>query len=240
MQFPRSSLGGLSFRMRFRAIIVALALIGPAPGVAARAQSPAPAAEVKCASGLACTPVNDLYKRMTLVNGKLKTYKADIHVDVQLKTFPYISPALNGNVYYKQPNREAVVLDTVPAIANQFKKIYPHLDSPSDWFKVYDVAALSNESGVTLFRLVPRKNGRVEHLDVKVDDSTATIKGYTWTYKDGGFVTFDQTFKSQDGNYLVDKQNGHVELSQYKADVVSVFSNYKLNVAVDDAVFAEK
>jgi outer membrane lipoprotein-sorting protein len=84
---------------------------------------------------------------------------------------------------------------------------------------------------------VPKKTGRVARLDVRVDDATATIRGYTWTYSDGGFVTFDQTFTNVGRDYLVAKQSGHVELPSYKADVVSNFSNYQLNVTIPNGVF---
>jgi len=186
------------------------------------------------------TGTNVLYKRMISLNSSLRTYTAAVKLDVALRSFPYISPSLEGNVYYKRPDKEAVVFDTVPALASQFKKVYPNIDPPARWTSLYDVAVLSDDGTLTTFRLVPKKNGRVEHLDVKVDDATATVKNYTWTYKDGGYVMFDQSFTSIDGNYLVDKQSGHVELPSYKADVTSNFSNYKLNVAVEDSVFEEK
>jgi len=183
---------------------------------------------------------NALFKRMVGLNSALRTYKADVHLDVALKSFPYISPSIDGNVYYKKPDKTAVVFDTVPALAAQFKKVYPRVDPPAIWTALYDVAVMSDDGSATLFRLRPKKNGRVDHLDVKVDDTTATIRNYTWTYKDGGSVSFDQSYTSIAGNYLVDKQTGHVDLPSYKADVTSAFTNYKLNVAIEDAVFEEK
>ncbi len=182
----------------------------------------------------------DLLHRMTQINDRLRTYTARIHLDVAMKSFPYISPSLDGNVYFRAPDKQAVVFDTVPSLASQFKKVYPKLDPPVTWAKIYDVTPISDENGTTTFRLIPKKNGRVEHLDVKVDDTNATIKSYTWTYKDGGFITFDQTFKMLGSDYLIDHQAGHVELPSYKADLASSFSNYKLNVAIDDSVFVEK
>ncbi|GAC1299728.1 MAG: hypothetical protein NVSMB19_04670 [Vulcanimicrobiaceae bacterium] len=183
---------------------------------------------------------NALYKRMVSVNAGVRSYRAAVHLDVALKSFPYISPSLDGNVYYKKPDREAVVFDTVPALASQFKKVYPKVDPPGRWFALYDVGVVASENGSTLFRLIPKKNGRVERLDVRVDDGSATVKSYTWTYKDGGSVSFDQQYTSVSGAYLVEKQVGHVDLPSYKADVTSNFKNYKLNVAIDDTVFAEK
>ncbi len=214
---------------RFLVLVLALAGLASVP-LGAATQAPVPLD----------TGTNVLFKRMLALNGSLRTYTAAVKLDVALKTFPYISPSLEGVVYFKRPDRETVVFDTVPALASAFKKVYPNVEPPARWTALYDVAVLSDDGASTTFRLVPKRNGRVEHLDVKVDDPTATIKTYTWTYKDGGYVTFDQSFTSIDGNYLVDKQSGHVELPSYKADVVSSFTNYKLNVAVEDSVFEEK
>ena len=183
---------------------------------------------------------SDLFHRMMQVNAHLRSYKADLHADVALKTFPYLSPSLEGNVYYKQPDKQAVVFDTVPALAAQFKKVYPRLEPPAQWPSLYTMSLLGDERGTTTFRLVPRKHGRVSHLDVKADDSTATVRSMTWTYEDGGFVTFDETVQKQNDNYLVKSMNGHVELPAYKADVVLAYSNYKLNVPVSDSVFSQK
>jgi len=180
-----------------------------------------------------------LLKRMVQLNADLRTYEATVHLDVALKTFPYISPSLSGNLYYKKPDKQVVVFDTVPALAREFKRVYPKIDPPGQWTTLYELSVLGDQDGATTFRLVPKKQGRVDHLDVKVDDATATVKGYTWNYRDGGFVSFAQTFKTVNGAYLVDKQTGHVELPSYKADVKSSFSNYKLNVPIADSVFAE-
>lgn len=180
---------------------------------------------------------NDVFHRMTQVNARLKSYKADLHADIALKTFPFLSPSLDGNVYYKQPDKQTVVFDTVPALASQFKKVYPHLEPPGQWPSIFTMSVLGDDKGVTTFRLVPKKHGRVAHLDVQADDSTATVKTMTWTYEDGGYVTFDQTLMTQGGNYLPKSLNGHVVLPSYKADVNLAYTNYKLNVAIADSVF---
>jgi len=197
------------------------------------------AAEAPTAGAVA--GADDLFKRMEAVNAKLKTYSATLHMDAKLKSFIPLSQSVDGNLYFKQPDHQAVVFDSVPPmIGDQFKKVYPKIEPPAAWKKIYDVTPLSNESGVTTFRLIPKKNGRVEHLDVNVDDGNATIKGYTWTYKDGGSITFEQTLKLIDGNYLPETLTGHVDLPSYKADVTSRLSKFKLNVPIEDSVFEQK
>jgi hypothetical protein len=84
---------------------------------------------------------------------------------------------------------------------------------------------------------VRKKTGRIEHVDVKVDDKTATVTGMTYHYTDGGSIAFTQSYDEIGGNYLVKQQNGKVTTPNYNADVSSTFSNYKVNVPVDDKVF---
>ncbi len=179
-----------------------------------------------------------VYARMQRVNVGLHSYQASLHVDVQTHGFPYISPSLDGTAYYQQPDRNAVVFETVPALANQFKKVFPQLEPPSEWPRVYDVTPLADDGTTAQFRLVRKKNGRIDHVDVTVDDRTATVTGMTYAYKDGGSIAFQQTYAQIDGNYVIKTQTGKVDIPHYSADVASSFTNYRLNVKIDDRVFA--
>lgn len=181
---------------------------------------------------------SDLYARMQKLNAGLKSYQAAFHVDVHMRSFLPLNPSLDGIAYYKQPDKNAIVFNTVPILAQQFKKIYPQLEPPSEWPKLYDVAPGSDDGTTSDFRLVRKKSGRIDHVDVTVDDKTATVTSMTYVYRDGGSVSFQQTYRAIDGNYVLATQAGKVDLPQYKADVASTFSNYKLNVAIDDGVFA--
>lgn len=179
-----------------------------------------------------------VYARMQKVNAGLKSYQADLHVDVTTHGFPFISPSLDGKAYFEQPDKNAVIFDTVPALASQFKKVYPQLEPPSEWPSIYDVTPVSDDGTTSVFRLTRKKEGRIDHVDVTADDRTATVTGMTYVYKDGGSISFQQTYTVVDGNYVVKAQSGKVDLPSYHADVASSFSNYKLNVPIDQQVFA--
>jgi hypothetical protein len=179
-----------------------------------------------------------VYVRMQHVNADLKSYQADVHVDITARGFPYLSPSLDGKAYFQQPDKNAVVFDTVPLLANQFKKVYPQLEPPAEWPSVYEVTPVADDGTTSRFRLVRKKDGRVDHVDVGVDDRTATVTSMAYIYKDGGTISFQQTFTVINGNYVLKSQSGKVDLAQYHADVASSFSNYKLNVPIDQQVFA--
>ena len=176
-----------------------------------------------------------VYARMQKVNAGLKSYQADLHVDVTTHGFPFISPSLDGKAYFEQPDKNAVVFETV---ASQFKKVYPQLEPPSEWSQTYDVTPVSDDGTTAQSRLVRKKNGRIDHVDVAVDDRTATVTSMAYIYKDGGTISFQQTYAVLDGNYVIKSQSGKVDLPQYHADVASSFTNYKLNVRIDQQVFA--
>jgi len=178
-----------------------------------------------------------VFVRMQQVNAGLKSYQADLHVEITTHGFPFISPALDGKAYFEQPDKNAVVFDTVPVLANAFKKVYPQLEPPSEWPRVSDVTPLSDDGTTSHFRLVRKKNGRIDHVDVSVDDATATVSSMAYIYKDGGTISFQQTYILVDGNYVIKSQTGKVEIPHYSADVASTFSNYQLNVKIDGGVF---
>jgi len=181
----------------------------------------------------------DLYARMQRVNTGLNTYQADVTVAVETHGPPFISPTLQGKVYYKKPDKNAVVFDTIPLLAQQAKHVVAQMEPPSEWPAIYNVMPGNDDGTTASFRLVRKKNGRVDHVDVKVDDKTATVTGMTYFYTDGGSVAFTQTYDQIGGNYVVKQQNGKVDIPHYSADVNSTFSNYKINVPVDDKVFQD-
>src|SRR5665213_3537203 len=207
----------------FTRLALALALVGSAIAAA----PPASGGDVA-----------GVYARMQRINADLKSYQADLHVDVTTHGFPYISPSLDGKAYFEQPDKNAVIFDTVPALASQFKKVYPQLEPPSEGSQIYAVTPIADDGTTAQFRLVRKKSGRIDHVDVAVDDRTATVTSMAYVYKDGGTISFQQTYAVMGGNYVIKSQTGKVDIPHYSADVASSFSNYKLNVRIDQQVFS--
>jgi outer membrane lipoprotein-sorting protein len=182
---------------------------------------------------------SDLYARMQHVNDGLKSYEADVTVAIVTHGFPYVSPTLEGKAYFKEPDKTAVQFQSVPALAGQLKKVVGQMEPPSEWPLLYDVTPTGDNGATATFRLVRKKNGRIDHVNVTVDDKTAMVTGMTYFYKDGGSVAFTQTYDQIGGNYVVKQQNGKVDIPHYNADVTSTFRNYKVNVPVPDSVFQD-
>jgi hypothetical protein len=179
-----------------------------------------------------------VYARMQRVNTNLSSYQADVTVAILTHGPPFISPTLQGKMYFKKPDKNAVVFDTVPFIAQQAKHVVAQIEPPAEWPQVYDVTPTGDDGTTATFRLVRKKNGRIDHVDVKVDDASATVTGMTYFYNDnGGSIAFTQSYDKVGDDYVLKQQTGKVDIPHYNADVTSTFSNYKLNVSVPDTVF---
>jgi cellulose synthase/poly-beta-1,6-N-acetylglucosamine synthase-like glycosyltransferase len=183
---------------------------------------------------------DDLYARMQRVNSGLQSYQADVTLAIQMHSFPFLSPTLEGKAYFKRPDKTAVQFQTVPALAGQLKKLVGQMEAPSEWPRLYDVTPVNDDGTVAVFRLVRKKNGRIDHVDVKVDDKTATVSEMTYSYKDsGGTTKFDNTYDQIAGNFVLKQQTGKVDIPHYNADVNATYDHYKINVPVDDKVFQD-
>jgi len=200
------------------------------------------AAAVVAASGplRATAAADDLYGRMQHVNSGLNSYQADVTVAVKMNSFPFLSPTLEGKSYFKKPDKAAVQFQTVPALAGQLKKVVGQAEPPSSWPKLYDVTQTGDDGTTASFRLVRKKNGRIDHVDVKADDKTATVTEMVYYYKDnGGSIRSDYSYEQIGGNWLIKSQSGKIDIPHYNADMASTFTNYKLNVAIDDNIFKD-
>jgi hypothetical protein len=183
---------------------------------------------------------DDLLVRMAQVNPHLRAFTATLHANVQLKSFPFVSANLVGTYYHKEPDKTKVVFNSgVPVIAQQFDKLYAHIESPSVWQQVYKVKLVSDSGTTTAFRLVPLRPGNVEHIDAVVNDKTATVASMRWNYVNGGYAEMNNRYGTVDGNLVVTSQTGHVEEPGYVADITSTIDNYTINPQISDSLFAQ-
>ena len=180
---------------------------------------------------------------MIALNPGLKSYTASIHADVHMTSFPYLNPVLDGTYYHKDPSKDKIAFTSgLPGIAKQFSKIYPRIAAPVDWKTVYVVTQGASQNGTTTFKLAPRKHGRVDHVDVVVDEATATILSMRWNYNDGsGYAELHQTY-TKVGNASSSWSRPRPATSSKastKADINSTFASFQLNAPIADSVFAD-
>ena len=182
--------------------------------------------------------VSDLLRRMVAADD-VRSYTANVHADVAMHTFPYLSPSLDGTYYHKEPSKNKIVFTSgLPFIAKQFSKVYPEVESPANWQAKYIVSVENADAADTTLKLVPRKHGRIDHIDAKIDNKTADLVELRWNYNDGGYALLDQTYSVIEGHRLVTQQSGHFDTPHYNADLKSTFTAFHINANIPDSVFA--
>ncbi len=183
---------------------------------------------------------DDLLSRMSAVNANLHSFTATMKAHVAMTTFPYISTDLNATYYHKDPDRDKLEITSgLPGIAQQFNQLYPKLVPPAHWNDVYTVTKVSDDGTATRFKLVPRAQGNVDHVDATVDDKRAVVTSMTWTYANGGTAEMTNSYGSVKGYTVITSQSGRVDEPQYKGTIASTLSDYKINPDIPDSVFAQ-
>ncbi|HET6896406.1 MAG TPA: hypothetical protein VFH72_13565 [Candidatus Baltobacteraceae bacterium] len=182
--------------------------------------------------------VSGIISRMVAADN-VRSYTASVHADIAMHSFPFLSPSLDGTYYHKEPSKNKIVFTSgLPFIAKQFSKVYPEVESPANWMKKYYVSLEAQDTQYTTLKLVPRKHGRIDHIDAKIDNATADLVQLRWDYNDGGYATLNQTYSVVDGHRLVTAQSGHFEVPHYNADLKSTFTAFKINASIPDSIFS--
>ena len=177
-------------------------------------------------------------------NPSLTTYQGRMHVDLRMTSFPFIRQHLDGTTYYKRPSNYEVVFDRVPALAKGFDKMFADVGDPANWQKRFAVTYLGEREyqgrkDIEL-KLVQRVRGMIDHETVLVDPNAWTIDSIRYDYYNGGHITMTQTFREVGGYSMLAEQNAEISIPYAKAVAHGTYSDYKTNVAVDDAVFTKK
>ena len=191
---------------------------------------------------LRAAPAGDLLTRMASLNPNLHAFTATLHARVSMKSFPFLTANLVGTYYYKEPDKTKVAFTKgvpIAGLASQFDTLYAHIEAPSRWQRVYEVAVVSDDGTTTMFKLTPRKAGNVEHIDATVDDKRATVTSMRWNYANGGYAEMTNHYGRVQGNLLVESQTGHVDEPGYIADLESTIDGYTINPTLPDSVFTQ-
>jgi anti-anti-sigma regulatory factor len=188
------------------------------------------------------TPL-DAVRNVIVENARVPSYQAKIAVVVQLRSFPYLAKTLSGTTYFKRPDNYEVVFDSVPAMAKGFDKLYSDADDATGWERRF-VLSSTGEKTVdghrdVAIRLVQRVRGMIDYEDVAIDPSTWKIDSMEWHYYNGGVISMSQSYQNVGGFSVLASQHATIRIPYVHAAADAVYSGYKTNVAIDDAVFTK-
>jgi hypothetical protein len=212
------------------ALAAFLCSVVPAAASAPRADAPADA--------------HALIERMVASEPGLLSYRARVHVNVHMLSFPYLSPQLDGTSYYKRPASYEVVFDSVPFYMKGFSRLFADMGQPQAWERDQDVALMGtrvvNGQALLVLRMTKKIHSDVlDHTDAFVDPRTYELLRMVWHYRSGGTIVMTQTYRNDRGFIVPAQQHASIDIPHVRAVGDAVYDGYQINVVVDDGVFTK-
>lgn len=204
---------------------------------ASAAQSNAPAPPQMTAS--------QILERMVANYRGLNTYEVPVTIDAHIYEVLTLPVSMSGKRYFKEPDREALKMNSVPSIAKAFQNVYSTLGTPVTWCKTYVInvvtPSVSFDRPVYELQAVYRHPSKVDHIQLDVDASNFDPMQARWFYKNGAKIVMNIEEQLVNGKYrLPQRETLDVQFPQYKGDAVVTYGQYVLNQPIADSVFAQE
>ncbi len=194
---------------------------------------------VGSSAGLAATPLNApaIVARMAARNPALRSYRARVHVDVHMYSFPYLAPKLDGTSYYERPDFYVVVFDRMPGYARGFQRIFNDIGNPRAWQKdqnisVDGMASLDNRPAIVLRMTKKIHSDILDHTLVYVDPADYSLLQMEWYYTNGGKITMTQQYRMQGSYEVVSAQHATISIPHIRAGADATYGAYETNVPI--------
>lgn len=217
---------GLRLSLGTAALVVATLGAGPAGDAV-------PPAEVMPAP----LDAQAIVERMAGRNPMLRSYRARVHVDIRMFSFPFLAPKLDGTSYFKRPDLYEVVFDRMPGYARGFQRLFNDIGNPRAWEKdeIITVAGTSSleDRPVVVLRMTKRIHSDIlDHTLVYVDPADYALLQMEWYYTSGGKITMSQQYRMQ-GNYSVlSRQHATINIPHVRAVADAAYGTYETNVPI--------
>lgn len=215
--------------MNFRTIIATLGV-----AFAAAAATPMPAV----ATAAAPNDARAVIEKMIARNPSLESYKARVHVDVRMLSFPFLAPKLDGTSYYHRPDTYEVVFDRVPSYAKGFQRLFDDVGDAAAWEKDQNIALdgdrMLDGRPVIVLRLTKKIHSTIlDHSLAYIDSSSYALLQMEWYYTSGGKITMTQEYRQQGGYSVPSAQHAEIDIPHIHAVADASYQSYQTNVALD-------
>jgi outer membrane lipoprotein-sorting protein len=175
--------------------------------------------------------------RMSERNATLKSYRARVHVDVHMYSFPFLSPKLDGTSYYKRPDFYEVVFDRMPSYARGFQHMFNDVGNPQRWEKEQNITVdgttwLGTRSVIVLRMTKKIHSDILDHTLAFIDPTDYSLVQMEWYYTNGGKITMTQQYRMQGSYSVLSSQHATIAIPYVHAAADSTYGVYETNVPV--------
>ncbi len=202
----------------------------------------------------------DILKKLKNRFDLIKDYQADVTVKLEMEAVKV--PNTKAKVYFKQPNKYKIESDGFAMLPKQSMNFSPAQLLQGDYTSVYVRSEKIDNENYDVVKLIPNNDTTDIILSTMwVDSKKNIIHKVETTTKRGGTVQIDFNYddkfiplpielkfsfnlgeaKSRNQNEKNENQQQRIPSSmRVRGSVIMKYSNYKINVGLNDKLFDEK
>lgn len=194
------------------------------------------------ATSLPLPSASDVLAGMAKQTAGLEAYEVPvtIHASVR-KGILSIPVALSGERYFAAPDKEALKLDGVPAIAKAFSNIYATLGTPTTWLQTYDLQVVTPDrpSARPVYELLGtyKRPSSVDHILLDVDVATYDPVEVRWFYRNGATIVMAVQEKNAGVFRFPALETVDVSFPGYSGHATIEYGTYNVNTPIPSSVF---
>jgi hypothetical protein len=172
----------------------------------------------------------------------LDSFTVPIHFDVTVHKVVSVGFKLDGTRYFERPDREALIMQTVPALAQPFQKIFSGLGTAETWPQAYDITMmplkLPESASVYELKGIPKAGGNVAYILLDVSQTTYEPLKARWFYKNGATIVLGVQNGLADGRYLLpETEDVDINFPSYRAHAVAHYGAYAINTPIPASIW---
>lgn len=178
-----------------------------------------------------------IIQRMDDRNPGLRSYRARVHVNIRMFSFPFLAPKLDGTSYFKRPDSYVVVFDRMPSYARGFQRIFNDVGNPKAWEKDENItvngAAWLNGRPTIVLRMTKKIHSDIlDHTLAYVDPSDYALLQMEWYYTSGGKISMSQQYRVQGSYSVLSSQHATIDIPHVRAVADASYGVYETNVLI--------
>jgi len=192
---------------------------------------------------VAPTPtVDDILGRMVAARKDLNSYSVPVHFDIGIQKPISVALPLDGVRYFERPDKEALVMQSVPAVAQAFQRTYAGLGTAETWPQRYDLSLVAPDrnASATMYELkgIPKNGGNVAYILIDVARDSAVPVRARWFYRNGATIDMAIENALASNGYLLPKtETLDIVFPSYAGHAVAHYGEYAINQPIPASVW---
>jgi hypothetical protein len=189
--------------------------------------------------------IKEILQKTGGLNQKLKDYTAEMEILLELKAgFLKLPVTLEGQYFYKAPDRVRMVLRKAPALLSKYPQIFGQRPIRMEDHRVTQLADDKIDGRpVWVLRFDKKDQGSdYRGQTVYIDQQTYVQPRHIYNYKNDGRIEVNLSWMQRDGFWLLSQVVAVLDFPKHGASATATahYKGYAINSGLDDAVFDGK